>query len=73
LKTDLKFAIPEAADVKLEIYDALGRVIETLINEKLATGNYSYYLNAPKLSSGVYFYRLSAGNFVETKKFILLK
>jgi hypothetical protein len=51
----------------------LGRKIKTLVNEKQTPGNYSVNFNASDLSSGIYFYSLSTGNFTETKKMILLR
>ncbi len=59
--------------VKLCIYDILGREITTLVNEYQKPGNYEITWNAGNLPSGVYFYRIQAGNFVETKKMILLR
>ncbi len=59
--------------VQLTVYDVLGRKVATLVNAKQAPGNYSVKFNANKLSSGIYFYRLSAGNFAATKKMILMK
>jgi hypothetical protein len=59
--------------VTLKIYDILGREVKTLVNEKQSAGSYSVSFNADKLASGIYFYTLRAGNFVQTKKMILLK
>ncbi len=59
--------------VKLTVYDILGRKVATLVNKKQAPGNYSVQFDASKLSSGIYFYRLSAGDFIATKKMILMK
>jgi len=55
------------------VFDILGREIITLVNEEKTAGAYSVEFNATSLPSGVYFYQLSAGNFVETKKMVLLK
>jgi hypothetical protein len=55
------------------IYDILGREITTLINETRPAGRYEIKWNASRFSSGVYFYRIQAGNFVQTKKLMLLK
>jgi hypothetical protein len=55
------------------VYDILGNEIETLVNEEKPAGNYELTWYAENLPSGVYFYQLRAGNFVETKKMILLK
>jgi hypothetical protein len=79
--TKIKFAIPNVETrhasslqmVTLKIYDILGREIATLVNEEKPAGEYEVGFNAINLPSGIYFYQLSAGNFVETKKMILLK
>jgi hypothetical protein len=59
--------------VSLNIYDMLGRQVQTLVNERQNSGNYSVTFNAANLSSGIYFYRLQAGNFIQTKKLMLVK
>jgi hypothetical protein len=59
--------------IKLKVYDILGNEITTLVNEEKPTGNYDVEFDGSNLPSGVYFYRLQAGNFINTKKFILLK
>ena len=55
------------------MYDITGRLISVLVNESLRAGSYKVELNAGNLSSGVYFYKLEAGNFVQTRKMVLLK
>ncbi|OIP58677.1 MAG: hypothetical protein AUK34_08810 [Ignavibacteria bacterium CG2_30_36_16] len=57
----------------LKIYDVLGNEIATLVNEEKPPGNYEVEFNAKGLASGVYFYRLTAGSFIQTKKMILLR
>jgi hypothetical protein len=57
----------------LKIYDILGNEVATIVNEELPAGNYKYQWNAGRLASGVYFCILQAGNFVDTKKLILMK
>jgi hypothetical protein len=59
--------------VILKVYDILGREVETLINGEMQAGNHNQLWNAANLSSGIYFYRLQAGLFTETKKLVLLK
>jgi hypothetical protein len=71
--TIIKYQIPENSFVTLKIYDLLGKEVATLVNKEQTKGFYSTEFNAEKLSSGVYFYRLHAGSFVETRKMILLK
>ena len=60
-------------NVTLKIYDVLGREVATLVDKKQTPGKYSVQFNASNLPSGVYFYTLRAGNFVQTKKMLLLK
>jgi hypothetical protein len=71
--THIRFALPEESHVKLEIYNTLGERIATLVDEPRPTGYYTEQFDAAGLASGLYFYRLAAGDFVETKKLILLK
>ncbi len=71
--TIINYQLPIASDVKLVIYDMLGRELQTLVNTRQAAGRYQAQFNAASLSSGVYFYRLSAGTFIETKKMMLVK
>lgn len=71
--TAIRYQLPATSDVKLEVYDVLGKKVATLVNGRQAAGIYNYTLNASTLSSGVYFYRLQAGNFVQTKKMMLVK
>jgi hypothetical protein len=55
------------------VYDVLGQEVSTLVNEKLEAGRYNIDFNASNLASGIYFYRLTADNFVSTLKFILVR
>jgi Subtilase family/Secretion system C-terminal sorting domain/Csp protease B prodomain len=71
--TIIKYSIEKAGFVTLKIYDILGREIKTLINEKEPAGNYIVRFNAANLSSGVYFYSIHSGDFIQYKKMILLK
>ncbi|MFN3345366.1 MAG: T9SS type A sorting domain-containing protein, partial [Chloroherpetonaceae bacterium] len=71
--TVIAYQLPVASEVKLEVYDVLGRKVMSLVNGRQEAGAYRYTLNAATLSSGVYFYRLQAGNFVSTKKMMLVK
>ncbi len=63
----------KTSDVTLTIYDVLGNEISKLVDEELSAGRYTINFNAVSLTSGVYFYRIKAGAFIETKKMILLK
>jgi uncharacterized repeat protein (TIGR01451 family) len=71
--TMFRFDLPAVGLVTLQIYDLLGREIRTLINEVKEPGRYSLEWSGANVSSGVYFYRLSSGDFTMTKKFILQK
>lgn len=76
--TKLRYSIPlnvkgETEKILLKVYDILGNEIETLVNEAKSPGTYEITWNAVGLPSGVYFYRLHAGDFVETRKMILLR
>lgn len=76
--TKIKFNISsdirnQMSDVKLVVYDELGREVVTLVNEKLSSGSYEVEFDGSILSSGVYYYRLNAGNFTAIKKLVLLK
>ena len=71
--TNIKFAVPSTGLVKLVVFDVLGREVATLVNEVKTVGNYTVDFNASSLSSGVYFYRIDAGEFTATKKMLLVK
>ena len=71
--TTIKFTIQKAGLVSLKIYNLLGQEVATLVNQELKIGSYSYSFNASRLSSGVYFYNINAGSFIQTKKMLLLK
>ncbi|MBC8043614.1 MAG: T9SS type A sorting domain-containing protein [Rhizobacter sp.] len=71
--TMIRFSLARPEQVSLKVYDVLGREVQTLLNEKRAAGTYTVPFNASRLASGVYFYRLRAGNFIESKKMMLVK
>lgn len=71
--TTIMFSIPSSLFTSLKIFDALGREIKTLVNEKLSAGTYTITWTAADITSGVYFYRLQSGNSVQTKKLMLIK
>lgn len=71
--TTIKYQIPELSYITLKVYDVLGNEIATLVDEEKTTGGYEVRFDSKGLSSGVYFYKLQAGEFVSTKKMILLK
>lgn len=69
----IKMQIAKLGNVRLTIYDALGREVETIVNEKLSPGTYEVEWDASKYGSGVYFYRLTSADFTETKRMMLIK
>ena len=76
--TTIKFGLPNSGNVKLSIYNMLGQEIKTLVNNSLNAGTYSIIWdgtnnNGIKVTSGAYLYRISAGNYIETKKLVLIK
>ncbi len=71
--TTISYSVPELSFVIIKIYDVLGSEVAILANEEKPIGSYEVDFNASALSSGVYFYRLQAGSFVETKKMVLMK
>jgi hypothetical protein len=71
--TAIRFVIPTNESVQLEVYNLLGQKVASLINQRLVAGTYNVQFNATPFASGVYFYRLRAGNFLETKKMMLVK
>lgn len=72
--TIINFSIPKAGNVSLKIFDVLGKEISTLVNEFKSAGNYNYeFYSSSNMTSGIYFYTLTAGVYTETKKFTLLK
>jgi len=62
-----------SANVKLVVYDVLGREVAVLVNERKAAGSYSVTFNARGLASGVYIYRLTAGSYVQARKLLLIR
>lgn len=71
--TNIKFAIPKLANVRLAVYDMLGREVESLVNQQLTHGIYEVNWNAAKFSSGIYMYRLVTNDFNMVKKMSLIK
>ncbi len=71
--TNIRYTISQTSKVVLRVFDVLGREIQTLVNTAQAPGHYTVTFNAQNLTSGVYFYQLSAGTFTETKKLMLLR
>ena len=71
--TTISFSVPQGSKVSLKIYNILGQEVANLVDDFRQAGNYSVQFNANKLASGVYFYRLQANDFAQTKKLLLLK
>jgi hypothetical protein len=71
--TVIKYQVPTTGKVMLKIYDLLGKEITTLVNENQNAGYYSVPFDASNLSSGIYFYTLTSGEFSSTKKMTLVK
>jgi hypothetical protein len=72
-ETSIKFDIPNAGNVKLSIFDITGKEVNVLVNENLNAGTYSFKWNGAQFASGIYFYRVSAGSFIQTRKMVLIK
>jgi len=71
--TNIKYDLPKNSLVKLVVFDALGREVETLVNQTQLAGTYESVWNATQYPSGIYFYKLTTDKFIDTKKMILLK
>jgi hypothetical protein len=71
--TTINFELPKTSHVTLTVFDVLGRQVSVLVNERKEAGVHEVNFDASGLASGVYFYRLQAGDFVQSKKFLLLK
>ena len=71
--TTIKFSIPQKGLVKLVVYDMLGKEVATLVNDEQTAGNYEVTFDASKLTTGVYFYKITSGDFSDVKKMILVK
>jgi hypothetical protein len=71
--TTIRYELPHASQVSLKVYNTLGQEVATLVNETKAAGVYTAEFDAAGLASGVYFYRMQAGTFVEVKKLVVLR
>ena len=71
--TNIQFALPQSSLVTLEVFNLLGERVGVLVSEELDAGTYNYNWDATNLTSGIYFYKLQSGSFIETKKMILLR
>ncbi len=71
--TTINFSIPVEGFVTLDVYNTIGQKVASLVNETKTAGTYKVDFDAATLTSGIYFYKISVGNFTETKKMILMK
>jgi len=71
--TTIRYGLPHASRVSLKVYNTLGQEVATLVNEMKPVGVHTLQFDAGSLASGVYFYRIQAGNYIDTKKLILLR
>jgi photosystem II stability/assembly factor-like uncharacterized protein len=71
--TNISFTLPSASMVKLEVYDMNGRLLSTVVSEKMNAGVYKYQWNAENIPSGIYYYTLHADSFTDSKKLVILK
>lgn len=71
--TTIAYSIPEAGQVTLKVFNMLGQEVTTLVNQEVTAGSHQVKFDASNLASGIYFYQIKAGNFVQTKKLMLLK
>ncbi len=71
--TTIRYDLPVSSDVKLEVYDIIGRRVAVLVNDQVQAGRYTVQFDASGFASGVYFYRLQAGSFVQTRKLTVIK
>ena len=72
-ETVIEYILPNASEITIVIYNLNGKVVERLVETKQPEGYHRATWDASKLSSGIYFYRLQAGEFVQTRKMVLLK
>ncbi|HMT12048.1 MAG TPA: T9SS type A sorting domain-containing protein, partial [Ignavibacteria bacterium] len=71
--TYIKFQLPEGGNVKITVFDILGKEVASLINEKMEAGYHNVEFNASDLASGLYIYKMESGNFTDVKKMMLIK
>lgn len=72
-ETTISYGLPEAAQVRLDVFDVMGRRVAVLVDRQQPAGDYTARLDATNLASGVYFYRLQAGSFVQTRRMVLAR
>ncbi len=72
-KTGIRYQVSGVSDVKLVVYDMLGREVAVLVNERKADGSYEAAFDGNGLASGVYLYRLTVGSYVATRRMVLIR
>ena len=72
-QTTIQYTLPEPGDVSVKVFNVLGNEISTLVNENQSAGKHKTEWNAQSMPSGIYFYKIQAKNFIETKKMVLMK
>lgn len=71
--TNIKFSVAKAGFVKIVVFDVLGREVQTLVNNKLAEGSYEVNFDGSSLYSGIYFYKITSGDYSQVRKMVLIK
>lgn len=71
--TNIQFSLPQNSTVALHVYNLLGQRVQTLVDGQITAGIHNISFDASQLSSGIYFYRIEAGGFVQTKRMMLIK
>jgi hypothetical protein len=71
--TTINFSIPQSGRVNLSIFNSVGQEVETMIDREMTAGNHQITFNADNLPSGIYFYKLEAGNFLDVKKMVMIR
>ncbi|HLT23939.1 MAG TPA: T9SS type A sorting domain-containing protein, partial [Ignavibacteria bacterium] len=71
--TSIRFEIPSVTHAKLTVYNALGEEVDVILNETISGGIYQLSWDGSGFASGIYYYRLTAGGFTQTKKMMLIK
>ncbi len=71
--TTIKFALPVDSRVKINVYNSLGQLVETLVDKEMESGYHEVNFDASRLTSGVYLYQLQAGEYISSRKMVLIK